>query len=70
MIEVFVDFDKAIYEEVDKEIKLLLANGWSKFGSNGSMLLFKEGSLEDIELEFKDLGIKKLEPEETDYSVF
>ena len=73
MIEIFVDFDKIKIENremIRSQIDILRKNGWNKFGAGSSMLLFREGNLEEAKEQVKNLNIVGLEIEETDYSVF
>ena len=71
MIEIFIDFNEIENKTiVETEVKILTKNNWSKFGNNGSVLLFKNITIDEANKELKKLGIKNLEAEETDYSFF
>ena len=65
MIEILInEFDWASKQRL-KEIKRSLVNsGWKIFGNNGTVVFFKDVTLDQARKEMNILGITELEPEE------
>ena len=66
MLEIFIEMPEDDYETIiiKREIKKLCRNGWFKFGNNGSIVLFKDISLDEGVIELDYLDINDLEVDE------
>jgi len=66
MIEILInEFDwVSSRERLNEIIRKLTVSGWKRFGNNGTVVFFKDITLEHAQKEMQVLNITELEPEE------
>ena len=66
MIEILInEFDwVSSRERLNEIIRKLTVSGWKRFGNNGTVVFFKDITLEHAQKEMRVLNITELEPEE------
>ena len=66
MLEICINIpeDEIKGATIKDDIERLCKNGWAKFGNNGSVVLFKDISLDEGRYELEYLGINHLKAEE------